>query len=364
MKITDVTTTELFYPDVPAWEDSSGLSPGGKGQIFVHLKTDVGIEGLGVGQASPGVRDVVERGLKGLLLDKDPFNIEKLWDEMFRAVRFYGGNGIALYALSAIDIGLWDLKSKALDLPLYRLLGVYAEEVPIYGSGGWTHYSSGDLINEMTGYLERGVKRVKMKVGKARGRCEREDIERVAAVRKAVGDDVALYVDANNAYYAKQATYMAAEFERSQIGWFEKPVTADDVRGLVEVRRASHIPVASGDLESSQYDFRELLSRGAVDIVQVDVGRVGGVTAWQKVAHLAQAFNVPITTHGFEQVSLHLGCATRNLKAVEELKIDRDVDEIWYTEIPGQRAGMAAPFEDRPGLGLELDPYAVEKWSI
>ncbi len=364
MKITDVTTTELYYPHAQAWQDATASSPGGRGQLFVHLKTDVDVEGLGIGQASPGVRDVVEKGLKGLLLDEDPFNIEKLWDEMFRAVRGYGRKGVALCALSAIDIGLWDLKAKALQLPLYRLLGEYSNEVPIYGSGGWTHYSSDELVDEMTGYVEQGVKRLKMKVGKESGRSEREDIDRVAAVRKAVGDDVALYVDANNGYYAKQAIYMAAEFEQSQVGWFEEPVTADDIAGLAEVKRASTIPIASGEHEFSKYGFKELLSQGAVDIVQADVGRVGGVTEWLKVAHMAQAFNVPMTTHGFEQVSLHLGCAITNLKAIEELKIERDADEVWYTELPEQRDGMSAPFRDRPGLGLELDPYAVERWSV
>ena len=163
---------------------------GGRGQLFVHIHTDEGVEGLGIGQSSPGVRQVVEDGFRNLLIGKDPFNIEQLWNEMFWHVRGYGRKGIAFCALSAVDIGLWDLKAKALGVPLFKLLGPYRESVPIYGSGGWTNFSEQELIEEMVGYAEQGIPRVKMKVGKDFGQSEREDIQRLAAVRKALGDDV------------------------------------------------------------------------------------------------------------------------------------------------------------------------------
>ena len=368
MKIVDVTTTELFYPHVHPVQDATepppGPEAGGRGQLFVHIVTDEGLEGLGVGQASPGVRQVIESGLKGLLIDQDPFDIEKLWNDMFWQVRGYGRKGLAFCAVSAVDIGLWDLKAKALGVPLYKLLGPYTNSIPIYGSGGWTNFTSEELVAEMSGYVEQGIKRVKMKVGKDFGGSEREDIERVAAVRQAVGDDVALYVDANNGYYAKQAIYMAREFEQYQVGWFEEPVLADDIQGLAEVRRAIAIPVASGEHEYTRYGFKELITGGGADIVQPDVARVGGVTEWMKVAHLAQAFNLPVAPHMVPLVHLHLGCATPNLKVVEYANVVLEGDRIWYTELPEQRDGMLSPFPDRPGLGLELDPYAVEKWSV
>ena len=368
MKITDLTTTVLFYPHVKPVQDATHLPPrpgeGGRGQLFVHIKTDEGLEGLGVGQASPGVRQVVETGLKDLLIDQDPFDIEKLWDDMFWRVRGYGRKGVAFCALSAVDIGLWDLKAKALGLPLYKLLGPYTDSVPIYGSGGWTSYTREELVAEMAGYVEKGIARVKMKVGKDFGRAEREDIERVSAVRRALGDDVALYIDANNGYYAKQAIYMAREFQQYQVGWFEEPVLADDIRGLAEVREAISIPVATGENEYTKYGFRELLAGGGVDIVQPDVGRVGGVTEWMKVAHLAHSFNLPVAPHAVRLVHLHLACATPNLKVVEFLDLELEIDRVWYTELPQQKDGMWSPFPDKPGLGLELDPYAVEKWSV
>ena len=367
MKIADLTTTTLRYPHVAAVQDATLLRPGprgGRDQLFVHIKTDEGVEGLGVGQASPGVRELVEMVFRELLVDRDPFDIESLWSEMFWWLRTFGSKGIGFQALSAVDIGLWDLKAKALGLPLYKLLGAYVDSVPIYGSGGWTNLSEEELVGEMTGYVEQGIKRVKIKVARDFGRAEREDIERVAAVRRAVGDDVALYIDGNYGYYPKQAIYMAREFEQSQVGWFEEPVLVDDVQGLAQVRGAIDIPVAAGGLESGKYRFRELIAGGAVDIAQPDVARVGGVTEWMKVAHLAHSFNLPVAPHAVQVVHLHLACATPNLKAVEYLNVLLECDRAWYTEIPDQKDGMWSPFPDKPGLGLELDPYAVEKWSV
>ena len=365
MKIVDITTTALFYPQASAVQDATLLRPtAGRGQLFVHIKTDEGFEGLGVGQGSPGVREIVEGALKELLLDRDPFDIERLWSDMFWRVRTIGSKGIAFQALSAMDTGLWDLKAKALGLPLYRLLGAYTDSVPIYGSGGWTNLSEEQLIGEMTGYVGQGIKQVKMKVAKDFGKAEREDIARVAAVRKAVGDDVALYIDGNYGYYPKQAIYMAREFEQFQVGWFEEPVLVDDVQGMAEIRRAIDIPIAAGELEAGKYKFRELIAGGALDIVQPDVGRVGGVTEWMKVAHLAHAFNLLVAPHAVQVVHLHLACATPNLKSVEYLGSLLECDKLWYTEIPEPKDGMWSPFPDKPGLGLDLDPYAVEKWAV
>jgi L-alanine-DL-glutamate epimerase-like enolase superfamily enzyme len=307
---------------------------------------------------------VVEKAFRELLVGKDPFNIEQLWNDMFWAVRGYGRKGVAFCAISATDIALWDLKAKALGLPLYKLLGPYTESVPVYGSGGWTNYTENELVAEMTGIVERGIKRVKMKVGKDFGRSEREDIQRLAAVRKAVGDDVAVYIDANNGYYPKQAIYMAREFEQFQVGWFEEPTLADDIPGLAEIRRAINIPVASGEHEYTKYGFRELIAGGGVDIAQPDVGRVGGITEWMKAAHLAHAFNLPVAPHAFQLVHLHVCCATPNLKAVEYLVGAELADKVWYTEFPEPKDGMWSPYPDRPGLGLELDPYSVEKYAV
>ena len=368
MRITDVTTTLLRHPHGRPIQDATIPPPpqgaGGRAQLFVHIHTDEGFEGFGLGQANPGVREVIENDLKDLLINQDPFNIEKLWDDMFWRVRGYGRKGVAFCALSAVDIGLWDLKAKALGLPLYRLLGPYRDSVPIYGSGGWTNFTVDELIAETTEWVEQGINRVKIKVGKDFGQSEREDIQRVAAVRRSLGDDVAIYIDANNGYYPKQAIYMAKEFEQLQVGWFEEPVLADDIEGLARIAHATSIPVATGEHEYTKFGFRELIARGGADIVQPDVGRVGGVTEWMKVAHMAHGFNLPVAPHGVQLVHLHLCCATPNLKVVEYLKTAHESDLIWYTEFPEHKNGMWAPYPDRPGLGLELSAEAVEKYRV
>ena len=367
MKIIDVTTTEVFYPDVMAIEDgtlSSEHSSSGKSQLFVHIKTNLGIEGLGIGQASPGVREIIETGLKMILINQDPLDIEYIWTQMYRRVRSYGRKGVALCAISAIDIGLWDLKAKILQLPLYKLLGPYTDKIPVYGSGGWTNLSESDLVESMLRYVEMGFTRIKMKVGKDYGKSEREDISRVQSVRKAIGNDVALYIDANTAYYVKQAIYMAKEFEQMQVGWFEEPTIPDDISGLAEIRSKINIPVATGELEYTKFGFKQLLQNQAADIIQPNVGRVGGITEWLKIANLAQAFNVQIAPHACLLIHLHLACSQPNIKAIESVDTEHELDKVLYIEIPQPENGSITPFLDKPGLGLELNPYSLQKWSI
>ena len=365
MKIVDVTTTRLFYPHTRPTQNSTSPAPvGGRGQLFVHIKTDEGVEGLGVGTSAPGVDRIVENGFGDLLIGRDPLDTERLWQDMFWRGRQFGSSGIAAYALSAVDIGLWDLKAKAVGLPLFRLLGEYTDAAPLYGSGGWVNVTGDDLLADVAAFLDQGIRRVKIRVARDRGSFEREDIERVAMARRAIGDDAALYVDANNGYYPKQAIYMAKEFEQYDIGWLEEPVLAQDVGGLAQVRNAIDVPLATGEQEYSKIGFRELIAAGAVDIVQPDVATVGGITEWLKVAHMAEAFNIPVAPHLVQLVHVHLACATPNLKVVEYMSVAEEADREWYTEIPQHRDGMLSPFPDKPGLGLELDPYAVEKWTV
>ena len=368
MKIVNIETTSLYYPHGKPIQEATMPPPtqgeSGRGQLFVRIYTDGGIEGLGMTYRSPGTKDVIENALKNLLIGKDPLDIEKLWTEMYWAVRGYGRKGIAFCAISAVDIGLWYLKAKSVNLPLYKFLGAYTDSVPVYGSGEWTNFSEQELVKEMTDYVESGIPKVKMKVGKDFGQSEREDIQRVEAVRKAVGDDVAIYIDANNGYYRKQSIYMAKEFEQYQVGWLEEPLIPDDIEGMAEIAKATSIPIATGEHEYTKYGFRELIERGAADIVQPDIGRVGGVTEWLKVAHLAHAFNLPVAPHALPLAHLHVACATPNLKVVEYMNVALEGDSIWYTEFPKQKNGSWTPFHDKPGLGLELDHYAVSKYSV
>jgi len=351
MKITDVSTTAVHYPEAFIIQDATIFppKPGAKGsnRLFVHIKTDEGIEGLApVSAGLEPTRAVIEGVLKEALINEDPFNIEYLWNRMFWLVRAYGRKGLAFCAISAVDIALWDLKAKALDLPLYKLLGPYTDTVPIYGSGGWTNFSEKELIEEQLSYVERGISRIKMKVGKDFGTAEE------------------IYVDANNGYYAKQAIRMAQQFEEYDVKWLEEPVLADDIDGLAMVSKSINIPVATGEHEYTKFGFKELISRGGADIVQPDVGRVGGVTEWMKVAHLAHSYNLPVAPHAAQLVHLHLACATPNLKVVEYLGILEVGDKFFYTDFPEPENGMWSPYPDRPGLGLELNTEVVKKYKV
>ena len=364
VKIVQVRTSLIAIPRDPPVADATAVSLGMSGHCFVHIVTDEGIEGLGMSTASQAVRAVIDHDLKPILEGADPLNIEGLWQDMFWRVRGIGRKGVAFQAISAVDIALWDLKAKIVGLPLYKLLGPCRESIPIYGSGGWTSYSEAELVEEQLGYVERGMTRVKMKVGKDFGSSTDEDLQRLRAVRKAVGDEVEIYIDANNGYTAKQAIILARKFEESNVGWFEEPVLADDIDGLARVAASIDIPVATGEHEYTKYGFKDLLSRGAADIVQPDVGRVGGVTEWMKVAVIADAFNLPVASHGYQLVHLHMACATPNMMVVECLGTVEASDLILYKDFPVPAGSEWSPDPDKPGLGLELDPAAVEKYGV
>ena len=194
----------------------------------------------------------------------------------------------------------------------------------------------------------------------------REAKARVQSIRAfgRIGPGAKLLIDANNGYYAKQAIRMSQMFEEYDVKWLEEPVLADDIEGLAAVSRATTIPVATGEHEWTKFGFKDLIARGGADIVQPDIGRVGGVTEWMKVAHMAHAFNLPVAPHAYQLVHLHLACATPNLKVVEYLGVSEESDRVWYTEFPEPKAGTWTPYPDRPGLGLELDPVAVKKYSV
>lgn len=365
MKITEIRSYRLYDSSSAPFQDSTMVkAANGLAWTFVELLTDAGITGVAYSEGAGPVRAFIHDQLKDLIVGADPFETEKLWTAMFWRVRGNGRKGAAFQAISTVDNAIWDIKAKALGVPLYRLLGPAHDKVPVYGSGGWTNYTTDELVREQTSLLERGFTRTKMKVGRNFGNAEQEDIARVAAVRKAVGPSTALYVDANNGYYAKQAVRMAEQFKDFNVGWFEEPVLADDIPGLAQVAHSTSIPVATGEHEYTKYGFRDLITAGAVDIVQADIGRVGGVTEWMKVAHMAAAFNLPMAPHAYCLLHLHPAMATPNLMVVEMLDIEWDVMSKWLVDPAQPSGGFWKPDPVRPGNGVEVDPHAVKKYRI
>ena len=365
MKITKIRTTRLYDQSSAPFQDSTmARAANGLAWMFVELETNAGITGIAYSEGAGPVRAFIHEQLSDLVVGSDPFETEKIWNDMFWRVRGNGRKGAAFQAISAIDIAIWDIKAKVLKVPLYRLLGPAHERVPVYRSGGWTNYTIEELVREQSTFTEKGFTRTKMKVGKDFGRAEGEDIRRVAAVRKTLGDEATIYIDANNGYYAKQAIRLAESFKAFNVGWFEEPVLADDIPGLAQVAANTTIPVATGEHEYTKYGFRDLITAGAVDIVQADIGRVGGVTEWMKISHIAAAFNLPMAPHAYCLQHLHPAMATPNLMVVEMLGIEWDPMIKWLVDPPMPDGGYWKPDPERPGNGIELNPHAVAKYKL
>ena len=273
-------------------------------------------------------------------------------------------------AISWIDTGLWDIIGKKLKTPVYKLLGGYRDRVPGYGSGGVLSLSQEELVREQMSWVEEGFKAVKMKVGR---RDWREDIERVKAVRNAIGNNVDLMVDANNGWSVATAIRMVKRFERFDVNWLEEPVIAEDYDGYAQVKAATEVPIAGGESEYTKWGFKELFTRQCIDIVQADVGRVGGITEYMKVGAMAEAFNLPMCPHGAGVVSAHCVAAAPNGVIVEFFDGNR-LPNTTIREFQEETGRRFMPNSIRPvngwidlpsvpGMGFDPDLEAIEEYK-
>lgn len=300
--------------------------------------------------------------LAPLVVGTDPLAVEAAWNRLVAQVRNLGGSGIAATAISAIDAALWDLKAKLLGLPLARLLGPVREEVPLYGSGGFTSYPSEVLREQLAGWAEAGFSRVKMKVG----RHPEEDPARVAEARRAVGDRVDLMVDANGAYLPAQAAGMARAFADQGVVWFEEPVSSDDLAGLRQLRHRAPpgMAIAAGEYNYRIHDFRRMLEAGAVDVMQADASRCLGITGFLAAARLCQAFGIPLSAHTSPTLHLHPACAATPLIHVEYFHDHARIESQLFEGFVPPRGGRMRPDLGRPGLGVELKTQDAERFRV
>ena len=329
--------------------------------IFVRLRTTDGVEGIGysytIGTGGSAVLSLLHTGLLDLLVGMDTSRPEAIWHTLFSSTRATTVGAITSLALAAVDTAVWDARCKASSLPLWVAAGGAQPMVPLYDTeGGWLHLSTKELVDQALASKERGIRGVKIKVGKPR---PHEDFERLAAVRQAVGHDMDIMIDANQSMTAAEAIRRAAMFEPLDIFWFEEPLPADDMAGHRALARATHIPVAVGESMYSLGQFREYLKSEAASIVQVDVARVGGITPWLKVAHLAESFNVKVAPHFLMELHVSLTCAVPNALYLEHIPQLRAVTHTELTIVQGN--GMA-PSE--PGLGIDWDFDALDALRV
>jgi L-alanine-DL-glutamate epimerase-like enolase superfamily enzyme len=315
--------------------------------VLVEISA-AGERGLGYTYASAAAAAIIDDVLAEVIRGQSVMDIPALWTAMVGAVRNLGWRGVCASAISAVDVALWDLKAKLLGVPLFTLLGAARASVPIYGSGGFTSYSVERLQEQLAGWVEQeGCRWVKMKVGSEPA----ADLQRVEAARRAIGE-ATLFVDANGAYDRKQALSFVEKF--AGIGWFEEPVSSDDLEGLrlLRDRAPAGMEIAAGEYGYDSFYFRRMLEAGAVDVIQADATRCGGVTGFLKAAAIAESFSIPISAHPAPALHLHVCCAAPRLRHIEWFHDHVRIEQTIFEGAAVPRGGEVAPDPSCPGLGL------------
>ncbi|MDN3262656.1 enolase C-terminal domain-like protein [Streptomyces sp. CSDS2] len=323
--------------------------------------------GLGYTYAPAATAHLVRELLAGTVTGLSAYDVPRANERMCRAVRNAGLPGLAAQAVAAADIALWDLKARLLGLPLVHLLGAARTEVPVYGSGGFTTYDAGRQERQLRGWAEdQGIPRVKIKIGESWGTRQDRDLERVARARATVGDTAELYVDANGGYTGGQAVRVAGALADQGVTWFEEPVSSDHLTVLAGIRGRVPLDVAAGEYGYTLPYFEHMLAAGAVDCLQADVTRCGGITVWLRAAALAQARGIDISGHCAPHAHAHAAAAVPNLRHLEWFHDHVRIEHLLFDGVLDPAGGSVTPGADgAPGLGLTLAreraaPYRTE----
>ncbi|MFB6136796.1 MAG: enolase C-terminal domain-like protein [Halobacteriaceae archaeon] len=396
MEITDVTTTKIStdswgafveFPLVTvmsgheAYRNADGENPGARrdwtgptSDVVVRVETDAGITGYGHGNWLTGaIATIVDETLSKLVVGEDPTHRERLWDQMYRATIPFGRKGAAVEAISAVDIALWDIAGKAAGKPVYELLGgPVDDEIRCYASN--LHpVDHDDLAAEAIDYVEQGYDLLKLrfKHGPEAGRAGRDENEAVVrTVREAVGDEIEIAGDAYMGWSVRYARKMIDRLERYEMAWVEEPVIPDQIDGYAELRSSVDTPIAGGEHEFTRWGHRELLERDAVDILQPDVHRAGGLTELKRIADMASAHGRPVVPHTGTPPTLHFVAATQNAPMAEHITTpcwfegddgDTYADAIY--ENPPEPTDGAVPLPEGPGVGA-FNEEAIRHFAV
>jgi L-alanine-DL-glutamate epimerase-like enolase superfamily enzyme len=330
------------------------------GCVLVFVDTDEGITGESVlwafGTRHVNVLNSMVLSMKPDIVGENPHYTERLWQKLWREIGFFGVEGISVFGLSAIDRACWDVVGKAAGKPLYKLLGACRDRVPAYACGLWLNETMEELVNEARGFVRQGYRAMKLRIGKSR---MEEDFERAQAVREAIGPDVKLMVDANQRFSAGQAIRIGQKLEELDIAWFEEPVPAYDIAGSAQVAAALDMPIANGENIYTRYGFRRILEMRAADVLMPDLIRVGGITEFLKVAHMAEAYEIPVTPHIFPEESMHLVGAISNCTYLENMPW---LSPLYREKIEVEDGSVVLP--QRPGFGFTFDPDVIEHYRL
>jgi L-alanine-DL-glutamate epimerase-like enolase superfamily enzyme len=329
--------------------------------VLVELEAG-GCTGIGYTYADVATATLIREVLADVVRGADALQHGAIWAAMVAKIRNLGREGVAAMAVSAVDVALWDLRGKLLDAPVVALLGAARERVPVYGSGGFTSYDLTALTQQLAGWVSDGIPRVKMKIG----RDPSADVRRIAAARRAIGDEAELFVDANGAYVAKQALELAYEFASSRVAWFEEPVYHRDVRGLAAVRERAPVTmeIAAGEYGYASGDFAGLIDARAVDVLQADATRCGGFTGFLAVDGLCQSAFVPLSTHCAPHLHLHAAASAKMLRHAEYFFDHARIERLFFDGADRPVAGALAPDLARPGIGLELRRADAARYAV
>jgi len=340
--------------------------------VLVRVTTDEGLHGIGaIGLGSRAMADAVERLLAPLIVGRNPFDVELLWELMYRSTVNIGRRGLILEAISGIDIALWDILGKATGQPVYNLLGGRTRDrIRAYASYLYADKDLDRLANMARGYVEQGFTAVKMRFGYGPqdGRPGmRKNVELVRTVREAIGEDVELMADAYMGWTTQYAIEMIRMLEDYQLAWIEEPVLPDDLDGYARIRASTRTAIAGGEHEFTRYGFKELITRGCVDYVQLDVNRVGGVTEARKIWALAAAFSLPVVPHSQNYHNQHLIMSHTNSPLSEYLPPDyRDGDTFLSELFIGDAVAREGyiTLSNKPGMGVELNEAVVSQYLL
>jgi L-alanine-DL-glutamate epimerase-like enolase superfamily enzyme len=328
---------------------------------FVRITDADGHSGMGysytIGQGGSAIMALLRDDLIGQLIGREAEEIGRIWRDLLFSMHALTVGVVSSLALAAIDTALWDLRCKRAGLPLYRMLGGAKDSVPMYTTeGGWLHIETKALVADAVDAQAKGFSGSKVKIGKPH---MAEDRARLKAVRDAVGPDYEIMVDANQSFSLSEAKRRATVLEEFDIAWFEEPMPSDDIASHAALAAGSSVPVAVGESLYSVSQFKDYLTSGGASIVQVDVARVGGITPWIKVAHMAEAFNVAVCPHFLMELHVALVCAIPNAPWLEYIP---QLDSLTRTGMRMQKGRAYA--SDTPGLGIDWDMDAITTASI